>query len=346
MITRKKQLLFAGVAAVALFGCGDPAEAARNQIRAVGSSTVYPFVTIAAEDFGKTGGFSAPIVESTGTGGGFKLFCAGVGEANPDLSNASRPIEESERELCKKNGVTEITEIKIGYDGIIVANALKGPELKLSKADIFKALAREVSVDGKLKPNPYTRWSDVNPALPNAEILVYGPPPTSGTRDAFVELVMEAPCVKDPAFVKAVADEKERAKTCHLLREDGRYVESGENDNLIVQKLSTNPNAVGIFGYSFLEENAETVKGAAIDGVKPEYETIASGQYPVSRPLFVYLKNAQLKTVPGLKEFVTHLVSDATLGENGALAMHGLIPLPAEELATLRKNVEAAVAKK
>lgn len=313
---------------------------AREEIRAAGSSTVYPFVTIAAEEFGKNGKFKTPIVESTGTGGGFKLFCTGTGDDTSDLANASRSIKESEVELCKKNGVTAFTEIKIGYDGIVLTHSSKTSNYNLSRRDIFLALARQVPQNGKMVNNFYTKWKEINPALPDAAIEVYGPPPTSGTRDAFVELVMDKGCDAVPEIVSTYPDEKERHKACGALREDGKFIEAGENDNLIVQKLAHNVSALGIFGYSYLEENSETIKGASVEGIEPTAENIHSGKYSISRPLFVYVKNAHIGKIPGIKEFITELTSDAALEENGYLAAKGLIPLSEEE----RKAVQKVVA--
>jgi phosphate transport system substrate-binding protein len=313
---------------------------ARDQIRIVGSSTVYPFTTAVAEQFGKAGGFKTPVVESTGTGGGFKLFCAGVGVDQPDASNASRAIKKSEFETCAKNGVTEIVELKVGFDGIVIADAKAGPDFKLTREQLFKALAKEVpGPDGKLVANPYKTWSDIDASLPNEKIEVLGPPPTSGTRDAFLELVMEVGAAKIPALVELKkSDSKAFDKVWKSIREDGAYIDAGENDNLIVQKLDANPKAVGIFGYSFLEENASKIKGAAIEGVTPSFEAIADGSYATSRPLFIYFKKQHVGVVPGLQEFIAEYASDKAMGEDGYLASKGLVPLPAEAA----KEAEAA----
>ncbi|HMN85017.1 MAG TPA: substrate-binding domain-containing protein, partial [Bauldia sp.] len=268
--------------------------------------------------------------ESTGTGGGFKLFCEGVGEDKPDVSNASRAIKKSEFETCAKNGVNEIVELKIGFDGIVLANAAAGPDFKLTKTQLFLALAKEVpGADGKLVANPYKTWNEIDPALPNEKIEVLGPPPTSGTRDSFLELVME----HGAAQIATLADlKKADAKAFEVvwksIREDGAYIDAGENDNLIVQKLEANPEAVGIFGYSFLEENGAKIKGAAVDGVVPTYETISGSEYPVARPLFVYFKKQHVGVIPGLKEFIDEYASDKALGEDGYLSAKGLVPLP------------------
>lgn len=316
---------------------------AGEQIRAAGSSTVYPFITVAAEEFGRNTNHKTPIVESTGTGGGFKLFCVGDDSDTTDLSNASRAIKKSEEELCAANGVKNITEIKIGYDGIVLANVVGATSMNLTKGQIFKALARKVPAGGKLVDNPYKKWSDIDASLPASKIEVYGPPPTSGTRDAFVELVMQEACADLPEFVTAYPDSKERVKACHVLREDGAFIEAGENDNLIVQKLRGNADAVGIFGFSFLDQNASSIQGSNIDGVEPTFDNISSGAYPVSRPLFVYLKNSHLTTTAGLKEFVQELISDRAIGEDGYLTEKGLIPLSKDELAALREKINAAL---
>ncbi len=316
------------LAALATLAFAASAEA-RDQIRIVGSSTVYPFSTTVAESFGKGGEFKTPVVESTGTGGGFKLFCAGVGVDHPDISNASRAIKSSEIETCAKNGVTSITEVKIGYDGIAVANSKAGPAMNVSIPQLWLALAKDVPVSGKLAANPYTNWSEIDPSLPNEKIEVLGPPPTSGTRDAFVELVMDKGCAEF-AEVKALEGDALKA-ACQTIREDGGYVEAGENDNLIVQKLAANPAAFGIFGFSFLDQNTDKLQGSQVGGVAPTFETIADGSYPVSRPLFFYVKNAHAGVIPGIKEFVAEFVSERASGEEGYLADKGLIPLPAGE---------------
>lgn len=332
------------LAATALITLPTMAHAARDQIRAVGSSTVYPFVTAAAESFGQGGKFKTPIVESTGTGGGFKLFCDGVGEAFPDITNASRAIKDSEKELCAKNGVKDITELAIGYDGIVIANSVKGKTLDLTKKQLFMALARELpGKDGKLVKNPYTKWSEIDAKLPAIGIEIYGPPPTSGTRDAFVELVMEKACEEFPEFLKAIPDEKTRKNACKLLREDGKYIEAGEDDNLIIQKLTSNPNAFGIFGYSFLEENKSKVQGSTIAGVAPTYDNIENGKYSVSRSMYVYVKNAHIGVIPGLAEFAKELTSNGAIGKNGYLVQRGLLPLHDGDL---KKSQTAAAALK
>jgi len=312
--------------------------AARDQLWLAGSSTVFPFAAAVAEQFGKATKFKSPIVESIGTGGGFKLFCNGVGAAYPDMANASRAVKPSELEACRKSGVAAITEVKIGYDGIVLAHAKTAPRLNLSKRQLFLALAKSAPLDGKLAPNPYRRWSDIDAALPKTAIEVFGPPPTSGTRDAFLELVMDAACREFPALEALKGDERARKQACNALREDGAFIEAGENDNLIVQKLVANPNAFGLFGFSFLDQNADRIRAAAIDGVEPTYDTIAAAKYGVARPLFIYVKNAHAGTVPGIKEFLAELTSDKAAGPDGYLGGKGLIPLPDAERKIVRER--------
>ena len=324
----KKVLL--AVSALALFA--GPA-LARDQIRIVGSSTVYPFTTTVAENFGKTSGMKTPVVESTGTGGGMKLFCSGAGEDTPDMTNASRRIKKSEFEDCAKNGVAEIVEIKVGFDGLTVAASKSAPDMKLTKQQLFMALAKQVpDADGKLVDNPYKMWSDIDASLPKEKIEVLGPPPTSGTRDSFMELTMEVGAGKFKSLEELKkSDAKAFEAVWKSMREDGAFVEAGENDNLIVQKLQANPAALGIFGFSFLEENASSIKGLEIDGVAPSYESVASGDYKMARPLFIYAKKQHVGVVPGIAEFVAEYVSDKALGADGYLADKGLITLPEAE---------------
>jgi phosphate transport system substrate-binding protein len=319
---KRMSVAFAALAGLAM--TAGTAEA-RDQIRIVGSSTVFPFTAAVAETFGKQGKFKTPVVESTGTGGGFKLFCAGIGEDTPDISDASRPIKDSEAETCKQNGVTSITEIVIGYDGIAIANAKSGPAVDLTREQLWLALAKQVPVNGRLVDNPYRTWTQIAPSLPNEKIEVLGPPPTSGTRDAFVELVMEVGCAGFPEIKALEGDARKTA--CAALREDGGYVEAGENDNLIVQKLESNPAAFGIFGYSYLEQNADRIQGARIEGVAPSFETVADKSYPIGRELFIYVKNAHVGVIPGMREFVAEYVSERSMGEDGYLAGKGLITL-------------------
>ncbi len=312
---------------------------AREQIRIVGSSTVYPFATVVAEEFGTKTDFRTPIVESTGTGGGIKLFCGGVGFEFPDITNASRKIKESEIQLCKSNNVVQIKEVKIGYDGIVIANSKDSAQYNLTKEQIFKALAKKIPQNGKLVENPYKNWSDIDSSLPNNKIEVYGPPPTSGTRDAFVEIVMEPSCTNIAEFVKEYPDEEIRRKNCHEIREDGAYIESGENDNLIVQKLKNNSNALGIFGFSFLDQNSDTIQGSIVDGASPDFENIHSGKYSVSRSLYMYVKGEHIGKVAGLNEFLAELTSEDAIADTGYLSMKGLIPLKEEDRKNLRDSL-------
>ncbi len=349
---------------------------ARDTISVVGSSTVYPFSTVAAERFGKSTEFKAPKVESTGSGGGLKLFCKGVGVANPDITNASRRIKKSEFDQCQQNGVKDIVEVLIGYDGIVLANAKGTEPMTLSRKDIYLALAKLVpGPDGKLIENPYKTWKDVNASLPAVKIEVLGPPPTSGTRDAFVELALEGgarmiPDIKklrklkadQPEEIKALvtklgaeaawlaAVNKKGAKAkgkdvvkiiAHSVREDGAYIEAGENDNLIVNKLVANPSALGIFGFSFLDQNSDKVQGSVIDGEEPAFDSIASGDYKVSRPLYFYVKKAHIGVVPGIKEFLTMFISEDVIGEDGYLLDKGLIPLGEEQYEAMTTSAKA-----
>lgn len=312
---------------------------ARDYIHIVGSSTVYPFATVIAENFGTSGDFKTPIIESTGTGGGFKLFCSGVGKKFPDFADASRRIEESEIEQCKQNGIHNPIEIKIGYDGIVLANSIKAKPYNLTKEQIFLALAEKIPQNGNLVNNPYKKWSDINPSLPNKEIAIYGPPTTSGTRDAFFELVMEEPCMKINEFIKLYPDKKQRKKICSVIRTDGKFIEAGENDNLIVQKLKNNPNALGIFGFSFLKENGQSIQAAKIDAVTPSFDNIIGGHYSVSRPLFIYFKKEHLKLTIGTREFINEIVSVDTIGPQGYLIDKGLIPMKEKEFKEMRDRV-------
>ena len=339
-----KPFVMAALAGAVLTGAAY-AQTTRDYISIVGSSTVYPFSTVVAEQFGKATKFKTPKIESTGTGGGFKLFCSGVGVQTPDISNASRRIKQSEVDTCAQNGVKDIIEVKIGYDGIAVANSKKDKPYNLTRKDLFLALAKEVpdpNTPNKLIRNPYKTWKDVNPALPDHKIEVMGPPPTSGTRDAFVELVMEPGC-ESFEMIKELKKTNEKAfkEVCFTVREDGAYIEAGENDNLIVQKLIANPNALGIFGFSFLDQNLDKIQGAVIDGAEPDFDNIASGKYPVSRPLFFYVKKAHVDVIPGIKEFMAEFVSEKATGENGYLTQRGLIPLPEEEYRQSVSDVKA-----
>jgi phosphate transport system substrate-binding protein len=340
-----KATLVGAAAAVALASA--PATAiARDTISIVGSSTVYPFATTVAERFGRSGN-PTPKIESTGSGGGLKLFCQGIGTQHPDITNASRRMKSSEFEMCQSNGVKEITEVVVGYDGIVIANSVKGEKIDLSKRDIFLALGKEVpdpKGGEKLVPNPHKMWSDVNPDLPEIKIEVLGPPPTSGTRDAFNELAIEGGCKTFDWIAAIKKEDKSRYKSiCRSIREDGAYVEAGENDNLIVQKLGSNPKALGVFGYSFLDQNRGKVQAATVEGVEPEMETIASGDYPVSRSLFFYVKKAHVGVVPGIEGYVKEFTSERAWGPDGYLVDKGMIPLPDDMRAAMAKQARNLV---
>jgi len=339
----KQSFVLAALSAAMLTGTAQAAN--RDYIGIVGSSTVYPFATVVAEQFGKTTKFKTPKIESTGSGGGLKLFCAGVGVEHPDITNASRRIKKSEVEMCAENGVAEIVEVKIGYDGIVVANSKSAEPMELTRRDIFLALAKDVpdpANEGKLIANPHKTWKDVNPDLPDTKIEVLGPPPTSGTRDAFNELAIEGGC-KTFDWLKAMKkqDKKKYKAICRGVREDGAYIEAGENDNLIVQKLEKNPSALGVFGYSFLDQNADKVQGSTIDGVAPTFEAIADGSYPVSRPLQFYVKKAHVGTIPGIAEYLAEFTSDKAWGDEGYLADRGLIPMPKDERAKFAGDAQS-----
>lgn len=327
-----KLMISVALSCLALAGCGESGgsgggdSAARKQIRVVGSSTVYPFTTAVAERFAQgNAGFAAPIVESTGTGAGMKLFCAGVGAQHPDITNASRRIKKSEAEDCQKNGVNQIIEVQVGIDGLAFIQGNNAQPIQLTLEDIYKALA--ATPFGK--PNTAKTWKDVNPALPATAIQVYGPPPTSGTRDALAEMILEKGCTTN-ADMKALkeSNEDQYKAVCTKVREDGVYVEAGENDNLLVQKVSANPNAIGIMGYSFLEANKDKVKGIALGGVVPTYQTISSFDYPGARPLFIYVKGEHVNVIPGIKEFLAEFAKG--WANNGYLAQRGLIASPAD----------------
>jgi phosphate transport system substrate-binding protein len=338
-----KRVLTIVIAGALMLGVNIEASSARDYISIVGSSTVYPFATVVAERFGKTTNFKTPTIESTGSGGGLKLFCAGVGVEHPDIANASRKIKTSECETCAENGVKEIIEVKIGYDGIVIANSKSAPVMKLTRQDLFLALAKEVpdpSGGDALVPNPYQTWKQVNGSLPDNKIVVLGPPPTSGTRDAFVELVMESGAESFDS-IKALKDsDKDRFKAVsQTVREDGAYVEAGENDNLIVQKLEKDPAALGIFGFSFLDQNADKMQGAFVDDVEPTFENIASGDYPVSRPLYFYVKKAHIGTIPGIQEYLATFSDEKAWGPEGYLSDKGLIPMPDDEREKFSKDI-------
>ncbi|MGQ9424763.1 PstS family phosphate ABC transporter substrate-binding protein [Gilvimarinus sp. F26214L] len=316
----------------------------RDYISIVGSSTVYPFSTVVAERFGRGSQFKTPKVESTGSGGGLKLFCQGIGVSHPDIANASRRIKQSEVELCERNGVKGIVEVLIGYDGIVIANSRSTEQLDFSRKDLYLALAKQVpdpKGSGEFVANPYRTWKDVNPALPATAIEVMGPPPTSGTRDAFVELVMEEGCNELPAIAELEESNSSKHKQlCRSVREDGRYVEAGENDNLIVQKLEANPKALGIFGFSFLDQNSDKVQGSRIDGTEPTFDTIAEGSYPVSRPLYFYVKKAHVGVVPGIRQYLEEFTRERAWGDDGYLADKGMIPLSREKRREVGRDVK------
>ncbi len=349
-----KNILLASVVSFGLVACGSGSDTSsetpvgetaekvtsavtgRDQIKIVGSSTVYPFSTTVAENFGRTTAFKTPIVESTGSGGGLKLFCSGVGANHPDMTNASRRIKASEVERCGENGINDIIEVKVGYDGIVLANSRKSDQFSITLRELYLALAKDIpNENGGLKANDNQRWSDINPELPNTKIEILGPPPTSGTRDAFVELAMEGGCKTFDWIADMKKTNGDRYKAvCHSFREDDNFIEAGENDNLIVQKLNANPNALGIFGYSFLEQNADSVQGAVINDVVPTFENISDGSYPVSRSLYFYVKKDNIGVVPGIEEFLVEFTSERASGQDGYLAEKGLIPMkPAEHSA-------------
>ena len=319
---------------------------ARDNIEVVGSSTVYPFSTVVAERYGRSTGKATPKIESTGSGGGMKLFCSGVGTNYPDITNSSRRIKMPEFKKCQENGVKDVIEVQIGYDGIVIANSGDAKSINLSRKDIFLALAAKVPGDteGSLIDNPYTNWKQINPSLPDIDIEVLGPPPTSGTRDAFVELGMEGGC-KKIAWIAALkkTDKNTYKQVCHTVREDGRYIEAGENDNLIVQKLEANPAALGIFGFSFLDQNADKVQGASIESVEPTFESIADKSYPISRPLFFYVKKAHVGVVPGMMGYLKEFTSERAWGVEGYLAEKGMIPLPIKERNLMGQNTRNLV---
>ncbi|WP_425062104.1 substrate-binding domain-containing protein [Pyruvatibacter mobilis] len=335
MNIRNMTIAAAAVASIAFAGAAQ----ARDQIQIVGSSTVFPFSTLVAEQFGKTTEFKTPVVESTGSGGGMKLFCAGIGLEHPDITNASRRIKKSEFEKCTAAGIT-LTEVKIGYDGIVIANAKSADQFELTRQQLFMALAAQVPNDENvLVKNPYTKWSEIDPSLPDLEIEVLGPPPTSGTRDAFVELVMRKGARKFDFLNDLRGQDKKAFRAISdTMREDGRFIEAGENDNLMVQKVEANPAALAIFGFSFLEENRDKVQGSIVEGTQPTFDSIASGDYPVSRSLYFYVKNEHVGVVPGIKEYVAEFVAEKAIGPEGYAIDKGLIPLPDADREAMREN--------
>ena len=319
----------------------------RDQINVVGSSTVYPFSTVVAENFGNKTGIKVPKIESTGSGGGMKLFCKGLGTGHPDITNASRRIKKNEFNQCKENGI-DVVEIKVGYDGIVIANSKKAKLLNLTKRQIFLALAKQVpegnKEGGNLIDNPNKKWSDIDPNLPNKKIEVLGPPPTSGTRDAFNELAIEGGCKTFPKLKAIKKQDKKKYKAiCRAVREDGAFIEAGENDNLIVQKLVENENAFGVFGFSFLIENEDKIQGSTVDGIAPTMETIADKSYGVSRPLYFYVKLAHVDVIPGIREFLEEYTSEDSWGPGGYLEERGMIPMPENEREFFKKNAEEII---
>ncbi len=335
----------ASTLAVAALCTAGPA-LARDQIKVVGSSTVFPYTQAVAEEYSKKSGQKPPVVESTGTGGGMKIFCQGVGEANPDVTGASRAMKKSEFELCTKNGVTDITEIQIGYDGLSIAQSKKGKPMDLTEAQIFLALAAEVPDGDKLVANPYKKWSDIDKGLPDVAITAYGPPPTSGTRDAFVELTMHDGCQALDYYKKKKGEMDKDAfkklveEKCTPMRQDGPFIEAGENDNLIVQRIEADPNAVGIFGYSFLYENLDKLQAVKVEGKEPTFENIADGSYDIARPLFFYIKNAHRNVIPGLTDFIVEYTSDEAMGPDGYLHERGLVVLTPELLKEMQDRAK------
>jgi len=328
------------VSALALAAMSATPAAARDQISIVGSSTVFPYTQAVAEQFSNNTGAPSPIVESTGTGGGMQIFCKGIGEGHPDLTGASRAMKASEWATCEENGVTDITEAMIGFDGLSLAVSRDTEHAwDLTLEEIYLALGAEVPVDGEWVENPYTKWSDINADLPDTEILVLGPPPTSGTRDAFVELAMHAGCEELDYVADGGFDGDWVEENCSRMRTDGPFIEAGENDNLIVQRLGSDANALGIFGYSFLFENQDKLMGVNIDGVEPSFETIGDKSYPISRPLFFYVKNAHRGVIPNFQEFVAEYMSEDALAPGGYLSERGLVPLSDERRAKLQDVV-------
>ena len=350
-MTRLLKIAAASAAVLALAACGDGeggtgSQTTRAGIWAAGSSTVFPFATRVAENFARTSGGAAPRVESLGTGGGIQAFCQGVGPSTPDIANASRQMKASEFDLCQQNGVTEIVEIKIGFDGIVIATARSGNSFNFELNDLYEGLAKEVpGANGQFVANPNTTWNQVNGALPNQRIQVYGPPPTSGTRDAFLELGMTPGAKLVPAAAAVEAADADRFEAlAHTLREDGVWIDSGENDNAIVQTLTRTPGSLGVFGFSFLEQNLDTVKAETIDGVAPTADTIADGSYPLARSLYIYVKKQHIGVIPGLQQFVQEFMSDGSAGRGGYLQDRGLVPLPADQLTAERAKVQAMTA--
>lgn len=345
-----KKLIVIMTITVSLFAVGMApafAGAARDYITIVGSSTVYPFATVVAENFGKKTRFKTPKVESTGSGGGHKLFGAGIGIDHPDITNSSSRITKSQLNNDFNNGVKEVVEVKIGYDGIVVANSRQSPVFRLTRKDLFLGLAKQVPVAGKtgaLQPNPYKTWKQINPALPDTTIEVLGPPPTSGTRDAFMALAMEGGANAFTWIAELKKTDKKRHKIiCDTIREDGIYIETGEDDNLIVERLIKAPESLGVLGFSFLDQNTDKIQGTFIDGVQPTFEAIADGFYPLSRPLYFYIKKAHVDNIPGMRAYLAEFTSENTWGDDGYLTAKGLIPMPRAERRHYRKIAEQLI---
>lgn len=324
----KKYLTLSGVIFSLLFST---TAQARDSLSLAGSSTVLPFARIIAEQLGKNPNFKTPVVESGGSSVGKKGVCDGVGTKFIDIGNASSRMKTKELAYCEKNGV-KLTEIKVGYDGIVVANSKKGKVLNISKADLGKALTAKVAINGKMVDNPYKKWSEINPSLPNVEIRVYGPPTTSGTRASYAEMVNEKGyCKKDDEAKAALKAAGMKAKKCRAMRTDGAFIEAGEQDNLIVQKLNEDITAYGIFGFSYLDQNSDTLQGAVISKTAPTFENIASNNYSVSRALYYYVKHQHIGVVPGIKEYMAEWTKH--WGDEGALSDAGMIPMPKSERA-------------
>ncbi len=330
--------------ALGLLAAGAAGAQARDHIQIAGSSTVYPFASTVAENFAHAGKFKAPVVESTGTGGGFKLFCSGVGATTPDINDASRPITDGEKASCAQNGVTAIDEVRIGYDGIILAGNSKTKSFDVTLEQLWRAVARTVPVKGQWVANPYKRWSDIDAKLPRRTIRVFGPAPNHGTRDAFVELVMDVACKKAPELAAVPKDDQK--KTCSVVREDGAWTDVSEDYALVMGKLKGDPDAMAVFTFSYLDQNKDKIRASKVEGVAASLDSIASGQYPVSRPLFIYVKHAHLGVIPGLGEFVNEFVGTRAAGEDGYLSRKGLIPMPAKELKEQQARAKALAARK
>lgn len=326
---------------IALVSAASVAQA-RDQIRIVGSSTIFPLTTKVTEYFAKTTDAPAPVVESTGSGGGFKLFCGGIGEQYPDIVDASRQITGSETAICAANSVRNISEIKIGYDGIVLLGSRNAPSMALSARQLFLALARTIPVNGASVPNPNEKWSDIDPSLPDLKIRVYGPPPTSGTRDLLGQLLLDKGCATFSDIANLETSDPDSFRLlCRTLREDGSYIQAGENDRLVISKLEKDATSYGVMGFNNLDRNRDRLQGVPINGIEPDYDTILDGSYPGSRPLYLYIKDDHQQLVQSLADFVSTYVSDAVIGEEGLLAENGLVPLPADE----RKETHAHAAK-